>query len=277
MLDLVFFVCEMFRSWFDDSGAAGPPVNDSWAKFFLLDRFREATVSDMFASMKMLRSRVPCYPAYRGFSTLWAFEQMARLGCHRIAVLDADSKVHNIVTQSMLMSLLAQSLDKLGTLRHMKVSEMMPGLAKDLKTCTEETLAIRAFKTMATNNFSGLPVVDANGALVDNLSVRDLRGIGTKAGYFERLWMTVKDFKQEVRKSFPSQTPPLPITVTVHDTLETVLKRMDDGNIGRIVVVERRSENLTVPIRVITHRDVLMLLCFRMGLEPVFEVKPVAF
>lgn len=277
LLDLVFFVCEMFRSWFDDSGSAGPPVNDSWAKFFLLDRFREATVNDMFASMKLLRSRVPCYPSYRGFSTLWAFEQMSRLGCHRIPVLDSDSKVHNIVTQSMLISLLAQSLDKLGNLRHMKVSDMMPGLAADLKTCSEDTLTIRAFKTMSTHNLSGLPVVDARGSLVDTLSVRDLRGIGTKAGYFERLWITVKDFKQEVRKAFPSQTPPLPITVTAQDTLETVLKRMDDGNIHRVVVIEKRNDELNVPIRVITQRDILTLIVFRMGMEPIYDIKPIAF
>lgn len=117
-------------------------------------------------------------------------------------------------------------------------------------------------------------MINAAGYLVDSISVRDLRGIGTQVEHFERLWHTVKQYKEEVRKEFPRQTPKTPIAVTLNDDVQTVIQRMDDGNIHRVFVVEKEAENQLKPLHVITQRDVLKLICFKCGLEPVWEPEP---
>ena len=121
---------------------------------------------------------------------------------------------------------------------------------------------------------TGLGVTNSEGSLVDTLSVRDLRGMGVNAEHFERLWHTVARYKEEVRRDFKRQTPPKPIHVTRDDTLRHVITRMDDGNIHRVFVVEKQrreggsGEELWRPTHVITQRDVMRFLLFKMGLQP---------
>ena len=129
-----------------------------------------------------------------------------------------------------------------------------------------------------SQNLTGLGVTNSDGALVDIISVRDLRGIGVKAEHFQRLWHSVKRYKEAVRAEFKRQTPPTPIRVTADDTLQSVIKKMDDGNIHRVFVVERgvkkdstsgEAGELWRPTHVITQRDVMRFLLFKMGLQPV--------
>ena len=110
---------------------------------------------------------------------------------------------------------------------------------------------------------SGLGVNDSKGQLVDIISVRDLRGIGVKAEHFERLWHTVKAYKEEVRRDFRRQTPPAPIHVTENDTVEHVVRAMDDGNIHRVFVVDKTEHGGVKATHVITQRDVMRFLLFK--------------
>ena len=114
---------------------------------------------------------------------------------------------------------------------------------------------------------------------MDIISVRDLRGIGVKAEHFERLWHSVKRYKDEVRREFHRQTPPKPIHVTRDNTLRDVVRRMDDGNIHRVFVVEKErreegGEEVWRPTHVITQRDVMRFLMFKMGLQPMSVLQP---
>ena len=73
---------------------------------------------------------------------------------------------------------------------------MLPGLYEELHVAHEGDLALSAFKQMVQWNVSGLAVVDAKGQLIDNISVRELRGMGATAEQWQNLWLSVKDFKQ---------------------------------------------------------------------------------
>lgn len=88
----------------------------------------------------------------------------------------------------MIISLLDQHIDRLMDIRYMTVDEMIPGLSDDLQWISEDELAMIAFKRMVEKNISGLAVVDSNHALVDTISVRDLRGMGFEAEKFMRIW-----------------------------------------------------------------------------------------
>ena len=60
-----------------------------------------------------------------------------------------------------------------------QVSDITEGLTRSVVTIKESEPAINAFNTMTTKNVSGLAVVDNEGTLVGNISVRDLRGVGS--------------------------------------------------------------------------------------------------
>ena len=126
-----------------------PRLKEDWSRFFQLDRYQNATVREVAA-----RSRPkmpPSYPSFRGFATFSAVEQMARLGPHRVAVLDREKRVVGILTQSMVISLLDQNVERLGQFRDCKVREMVPALASQAICVPETSLTIDAFRLMATN------------------------------------------------------------------------------------------------------------------------------
>lgn len=117
---------------------------------------------------------------------------MARISSHRVAILNAERKVTGLITQSMVISLLDQHLDRLGALASAHtVEEMCPGLYDELRLVHETDMALSAFKLMVSNNVSGLAVVNAAGELVDTISVRDLRGMGATAENWTNLWSSV--------------------------------------------------------------------------------------
>ena len=126
-----------------------PKLKEDWSRFFQLDRYQNATVREVAARTSLKRPQP--FPTFRGFSTFSAVEQMARLGPHRLAVLDRERRVVGLLTQSMVISLLDQNIDRLGLLRECKVREMIPALASHSICVPETSLAIDAFKLMASN------------------------------------------------------------------------------------------------------------------------------
>ena len=124
-------------------------LKEDWSKFFQLERYQDASVREVLARSAV--KRPPHFPVFRGFSTFSAVEQMARLGPHRLAVLDRERRVVGLLTQSMVISLLDQNIDKLGAFRESRVREMTPALASHTICVSDTALAMDAFKTMAAN------------------------------------------------------------------------------------------------------------------------------
>lgn len=110
-----------------------------------------------------------------------------------LTLLDEEGVIVDVVTQSMLIDFLWQNLERIGNIADTKVSELHG--TSPVLTVQEDTKAIVAFRQMANSGVSGLAVLDSNGKLVDNISLRDLKGIHPDAKIFWRLWNTVKVFK----------------------------------------------------------------------------------
>jgi hypothetical protein len=72
---------------------------------------------------------------YKGFSLFHVFETMAPISAHRtrMSICNSERKVVGLITQSMIISLFDQHLDRLGTLAtNHTVNEMIPGLFEDV-------------------------------------------------------------------------------------------------------------------------------------------------
>jgi len=267
LLDLVFFVCRLFKAHYDDEldafyVPASPVLKKRWIEFFQVYDFRLATVDRLLheTTIQWDGSNYHCFPSYVGCSSLGVLEQMARFGSHRVAILTDEGRVYGLMTQSMFISLFSQQMERLGALRRLLVSDLIAYLAAIPHVVNEESLAINAFKLMARYKISGLGVVDADGGLVGSISVSDLHNIGCEAEHFERLWYPVKRFMQDTAIS--------PSTVVETDTLETVIRRMEDGYVHLVFVVEKANEVKQVPLHAITQRDVLRIIANKMGMGP---------
>jgi len=262
LLDLTALVARLFEQ------AKIEPTQEQWNQWFEKEKtFWDTRVRDLLKQS----NREPDRPVFRGFSVLQAMEIFARTGVHRVPVLDEYQNVVGICTQSMIISLLSQGLEMMGPIRNRSVREMHSQLSQELFSVGQDDKAIDAFRMMMEKRIHGVPVVDkAQGLLVDNISVRDLRGVGTNVAKFKRLFEPVTTFKQLVRQEYEQQTPPKPITVTEHDTIERVIQLMDDGNIHRVYEVQT---NKATPVHVISQVDVIryVLRCAGVPVQQMVE------
>jgi CBS-domain-containing membrane protein len=252
---------------YDDDGdlyyvSAEPQRKTMWSDFFELERFKTTKVSQLLAQVASQWSqlRITYLPSYTGCSSLGVIEQMVRLGVHRVPVLTDDGHVKGLVTQSMFISLFGQNMGRLGRLKYLWVSDFVRSLAVFPFVVQEDSLALNAFKLMVKHNVGTLGVVNNDGCLVDSISVSDLSGMGCNTEHFERLWYPIKRFK------LSTLTTRKPCVVTLTDSLESVIRQMDDGNVHVVFVVDHsRSPNM-IPLHVITQRDVLRAVCNQMGM-----------
>jgi CBS domain-containing protein len=264
MLDLVTFTLEQFSQL----GLEWTDAN--WQSFMESERkFVDATADDV---LKFHSQRPRTYATYRGTSLLQALSVFANTNIRRIPVVSRQDRVVGMVTQSMVVSLLTQNLNLLGSLKDKRVGEMESILAPQEKLLfvKENQTAVEAFKIMTDNNISGLPILDNNGLLVDSISIRDLRVIGTNAARWRRLHQSVKEFKEIARQEFPAQTPQAPITVTANDTIQTIIEKMDDGNIHRVFLAEPANGGKFKCKAVISQGDLLRFIAKETGVALTF-------
>lgn len=84
-----------------------------------------------------------------------------------------EGVIVDVITQSMLIDFLWQNIERIGSIADAKVADLKG--TRPVLTVQEDTKAIVAFREMAHSGVSGLAVLDGNGKLVDNISMRDLK------------------------------------------------------------------------------------------------------
>jgi len=261
LLDLVSFTVSLFNASKFERSAKG------WASFFEEEkRWKDATVREVMKHRPLVpRIPDPTYLVLKGFSLFHPYEILARTGLRRVPVIDERSNIVGLVTQSMLISLLRQNRERLGPILDRKVRDMEP-IFSPLVTAKISDKAIDVFNIMSERNISAVPIVDNEGTLVDTLSVRDLRGIGTDIERYHRLFYEVAFYKELVKTEYRKQTPGQPIYCTRDHTFNQVLTMMDDGNIHRVWVVEMTAQQKPRPIAAISQKDMLFFTLKECGL-----------
>jgi len=217
-------------------------------------QFNDTTVGEIIKHPKRINS--PFHPLTKGFSLFSAWEALALGGYHRVPVVDDENQICDIITQSMLIDFLYQNMEKINELgdREIKDLKCMKNQAK-VSTISKHSRAITAFREMIRLNVHGLAVVDDHGYLVDNISLRDLRGVHPDVNVFWRLWNTVAEFKAKERADYPDHTPKEVIYVVPTDTFSSVIEKMARLHIHRVYVVE--SKDNLIPTHVISQTDAL--------------------
>jgi len=248
-LDLADIVRHLVKQFADESMSTA----EFWEKIEEEKSFGHLTVNDIMQSPQS--SRNPFHPVRRGYSLLHAFEILAREpSCHRVPVLSEDRHLLNVITQSQAIGLLYKNISALGAKMDKPLHECHT-LFKSVVSINESALAISAFEKMVEREVSGLAVVDDDGKLVGNLSLRDLKLVGFDIHLFWRFYQSIKNFIVKLRKEYQEKhnRPKHIVHVTADVTLGHVLELLATNNIHRVYIVDKDTK----PIGLVSLKDLL--------------------
>jgi len=225
---------------------------DFWVTVDKEDSFLSKTVNDI---MKYPRTKKNVFhPISKGYSLFSVLEILSReRGLHRLAVVDEEFNLVNLITESQVIRYLQTNMKELGSIKDKPVSELNHSKEKVI-TVHENDLAVDAFRKMMAENVSGLGVVNEAGKLVENISLRDLKALQHDAHMFWRLHQTCKNFLEKVRKeTLKEERPSHVVYVTPKDKFSDILNLSSVYGVHRVYVVNEEKK----PIGVICLKDVL--------------------
>jgi 5'-AMP-activated protein kinase, regulatory gamma subunit len=217
------------------------------------EAFNKLTVDDLMTYP--VSKKNPFHPVEENFSLLHAAELLARTeNLHRIPVVDKEGQLMNMLTQSQFIQFISKNLSSLGTKKNKPISEFTNSLKK-VEIVEESQKSMFAFNKMSKSGITGVGVVNSKGELSGVLSVRDLKIVANDEKIFLKLFLSVEDF---IKCIHSENRPKKVISVTVKDTLETVVKLLSENKIHRVFVVDEKKK----PIGVVSLKDVLYEILF---------------
>lgn len=145
----------------------------------MVDHFTKI-VSEDAAHVINICAKYPITSAPLGSSIMSVIELM-KDGASRVAIFDTNGRIAKIITQSDVIQLLNKHLEEFNpsqlaqSVRYMKLGVTM----SDLVYCTLSEPTLSALKKMSDKGLSALPVLDADGNVVTNISGADVRVAAT--------------------------------------------------------------------------------------------------
>lgn len=252
MLDIVKYVVSHF----------GSSEFQSEKNFFTLlkeeKEFNKKTVGDLMEAPSMTRNLY--HPVHSGYSAFAVVEALAReSGLHRVPVISKDRQMINLVTQSQVVRFLFHHVNTLGTIKDSKVKDFKH-LFHEVLAVKEDSLAIDGFNLMAQNDVQGIAVVNADGRLKGNLSLRDLKVVGADMNLFWRLHQTVKNFILKLRQEYQTRHGrPRSIVYIVPETpIKDVIHALVEHSVHRLYICNDHKEKQLVGV--LTLQDLLALI-----------------
>jgi len=245
--DIVQFYVEQFgKELADESRSALDSIGKQ-------PDFMEKIVDDIM-KYPLTRKNI-FHPIKVGYSLSYAIETMAREEhLHRVPVIDEERNLKSILSQSQVIEFIHQNIQTLGTIKDKPVASM-DGVIKKVFSVNENSLAIDAFKLMQQQNVTGVAVLNDQGVVIGNLSVRDLKGLRLENQLFHRLFQSVHNFLRHLREQLKEgERPKRKKVVHRTDTLEHVIEILVNENIHRVYVVDQELK----PIGVVSLKDVLL-------------------
>jgi CBS-domain-containing membrane protein len=242
MVDLAAFIVDIYTE-----------ADIMGENFFSLLEQGERFVTTKVKDIINISSRNPFVPVREGSSLFSVVELLAKHKVHRVPVIDHQGRVSNLITQSSIISFLSTHLDKLGDITNQTVGSLLLG-HKDVITVGVNARAIDAFKLMTDRGVSAVGVVDEEGKLIGNISVRDIRVIATDARLIQRLYLGVREFIYKINAERIDIINPA-IACSARDTYGLVVQRLAASRVHRIYVVDSH-----LPVGVISLSDALLPL-----------------
>ncbi|XP_063852940.1 LOW QUALITY PROTEIN: uncharacterized protein LOC135095771 [Scylla paramamosain] len=182
---------------------------------------------------------------------------------HRLPVIDpATGNVLYIVTHKRILKFLYLYINELPkpSILHKPLKEMDIGTYNNIETAREDTLIIQALNKFVERRISALPIVDADGKLVDIYAKFDVINLAAE-GTYSNLDVTLRK-ANEYRNEWFEQVH----RCTLQETLGTIMERIVRAEVHRLVVVDEKDR----VVGIISLSDILKELV----LKPCMDMEP---
>ncbi|KAL6053567.1 hypothetical protein QOT17_017891 [Balamuthia mandrillaris] len=216
-----------------------------------IEQVKSATVRQIMTYP--LSKKNPFHPIMKGSSLLTAVEALSR-GAHRVPIVDENDQLINLITQSGMIGWIHSHMEALGERRNLKVEDMGDCVQYVLSVLSTDP-AIEGFRQLKAGEVSAVAIIDQNtGALIGNLSAKDIKRVWSDVRFLPRLFDPVTSFIDQRRHRV--------ISVRMSDTLETVVNKLHQHRVHRVYIVaeDEDEQNVTKAIGVISLSDVLRML-----------------
>lgn len=229
---------------------------ETWEQLMAVgEDLRSVTIGDIMSSP--LTRRNPFHPVTAGYSLFTAFELLAReRGLHRVPVISNcdERRLVNIITQSQVLRYIDEHKELLGSKATQTIATLP--FEKTVISVSAEQQTIEAFNIMLKHHVTGIAVVDKDGKITGNLSLRDLKGIQHDGRVFWRLFQPVSTFLQQVSEQFHAKhgRPMELVSVLPTESLGVAIERMTHNHVHRIWVVDQSQH----AVGVLSIKDVLL-------------------
>jgi len=159
------------------------------------------------------------------------------LGVHRVALLDLQGTLTNVISQSDVVKYLYANIQLLGDHANKPISGLNNMITQDQMVVADaDQSAITAFKLLADNFVSAVPIVDKQGVLAGTLSVSDLKLVQDD---LSPLLLSALQYK--------AIQEPRPAIVCAPDaTLGSVIAILANSNVHRVWVVDPQQKPISV-------------------------------
>jgi len=180
-------------------------------------------------------------------------------GVHRVPMMGprrglisplSERHLARFLTQTDVLRFVASHLDYFGYALDLPV---LGSVGTYPAPCLHEsTETISAFREILRKKITGIGVLDDDGKLVGELSIRDIGYIVTNTSYIE-LKSTLKEFMEDLRRTEDRSQV---ITCQPQDTLRSVIKKTNNNRSHRIHVLDSGDK----PIGVVSLSDICQYL-----------------
>jgi len=179
-----------------------------------------------------------------------AINKLSEDGVYRLAVY-SNIGLESVLSQSRLVRWLSNRTDsEIGDLTSKRIMSLPLG-SSDIVKVHENNNLIDAFLTIRNKNVSGVVIVDDNDKMIGNVSMSDIKSIGTKGEFIRIMDIPCKEYIMSKIEGHP-----VPRIVSLNDscTLNEVLQYLRATFVHRIYI----TSNDTIK-KVITLTDILKL------------------
>jgi len=224
-LDLFDLLSYLLELWDDNEAAEIDGIK------MLGERFLTHNVCDLID-----RSDNDVYAAVTGTEHAHRLIRLFGLGVHRVAMLDMKGSLANILSQSDVAKYLYANIHLLGDHANKPILNLKMISSDKLITADNDQTAISAFKLLAQNFISAVPIINKNGVLTGTLSLSDLKLIQDD---LSPLLFTTEQYKS-IKEAIPN------VVCTPETSLGVVIGLLASNNIHRVWVVDSENKPTSV-------------------------------
>lgn len=173
----------------------------------------------------------------------------------RVAVVDAQGTLCNIVSQASVTRFLSTHVSLLGEAAKQTVAALQLG-SRPVHAVRFDTSARDTFALLDKTQISGLAITNESGSLFGNISGRDLKNFITKPD-LAQLELPIKDFLANLRNESVDIRVPT-ILCFEHSSLQAVVDKLTATKVHRLYVVD--GDSSLKPVAVVSVSDVVAQL-----------------